>query len=376
MNVVIVNCFDTYETRAEMVYNYFENNGDKVTVVASDFCHIHKTYRKDKKEDHVFVHVKEYRKNLSFARMKSHYLFAKNAFDEVEKLYPDLLYVFIPANSLVKEAAIYKKKYKNVKLIFDVIDLWPETMTMGKIKNMFPFTYWRNLRDKHIVNADYVITECDLFRDKLIEKVDNEKISTLYFAAKELPPEIRICEVPSDESMSLGYLGSINNIIDIDTISEIIESIKKPVELHIIGDGEKRDELIERAEKAGARVYYYGKVYDDNEKFKILSMCHFGLNIMKDTVCVGLTMKSVEYFRYSIPIINNIDGDTWKLVQCENLGINFRSKNNLLEKLESFDYLVSKEKIKLFFRENLSETRFNEQIKDIVEKVLLADTKI
>jgi hypothetical protein len=47
----------------------------------------------------------------------------------------------------------------------------------------------------------------------------------------------------------------------------------------------------------------------------------FGLNIMKDAVCVGLTMKSVEYFRYGLPIINNIPADTRNMVLNEGVGV-------------------------------------------------------
>ena len=61
---------------------------------------------------------------------------------------------------------------------------------------------------------------------------------------------------------------------------------------------------------AGAEVFYHGKVFDSKEKNRIFETCHYGLNIMKDSVFVGLTMKSMDYFE-GLPIINNIQGDTW-----------------------------------------------------------------
>ena len=42
MNVAIINCFDTYEQRVDLVYNFFINRGDIVRIYASDY----KTYRK------------------------------------------------------------------------------------------------------------------------------------------------------------------------------------------------------------------------------------------------------------------------------------------------------------------------------------------
>lgn len=52
--------------------------------------------------------------------------------------------------------------------------------------------------------------------------------------------------------------------------------------------------------------------------------CHYGLNIMKEDVRVGLTMKSVEYFAAGLPLINNIKGDTWDFVEMEEVGVNFK----------------------------------------------------
>ena len=39
MKVVIVNCFETYENRVELLKTYFENTGNTVTVYTADYCH-------------------------------------------------------------------------------------------------------------------------------------------------------------------------------------------------------------------------------------------------------------------------------------------------------------------------------------------------
>ena len=44
--------------------------------------------------------------------------------------------------------------------------------------------------------------------------------------------------------------------------------------------------------------------------------------MMKSNVCVGLTMKSVEYLAFGLPILNTIRGDTWDLVEKEKVGYN------------------------------------------------------
>jgi len=54
MKAVIVNCFDTYEDRVDLVHKFFKGKGYKVTVVQSDFRHFKKVYRKEPKEDFRF----------------------------------------------------------------------------------------------------------------------------------------------------------------------------------------------------------------------------------------------------------------------------------------------------------------------------------
>ena len=53
--------------------------------------------------------------------------------------------------------------------------------------------------------------------------------------------------------------------------------------------------------------------------------------MMKSTVEVGLTMKSVSYFQLGLPIINNIKGDTWNLIKEYDAGINIVENQNIFE---------------------------------------------
>ncbi|HFM6525006.1 TPA: hypothetical protein ACG854_002936, partial [Enterococcus faecium] len=56
-----------------------------------------------------------------------------------------------------------------------------------------------------------------------------------------------------------------------------------------------------------------------------LDKCHFGLNLFKSNTIIGLSMKSIEYFRFGLPIISNLSGDTKEIVKRYNVGINYNS---------------------------------------------------
>ncbi|SHM12964.1 glycosyltransferase [Ruminococcus flavefaciens] len=369
MNICIVNCFDTYEHRVDLLRDAFTSQGHKAIVLASDYKHIDKKRRTEKKNGYIFFHVEAYNKNLSVQRMKSHSHFSRDVTNYIERNIEkiDLIWALIPPNSLVRDLSRIKRNNPKVKLIFDLIDLWPETMPIGKAKSFFPFTYWRDLRNKYLKVADYIVTECNLYRKKLKSFLNGMKVETLYLARPyiEYVPNLHM----PDDKISLCYLGSINNIIDIDTIVDIVEQCQKnkPVELHIIGDGENRDSLITKVKATGAEVIYHGKIYSREEKQYILDGCHYGLNIMKDSVCVGLTMKSMDYFEFGLPIINNIHGDTWDIIKRNKCGINY-DNHFFLEELSAYNG-ERRNNARKFFKILLTTDAFNRKLFKIIKIV-------
>lgn len=326
MKVVVINCFDIFEQRAAVVAENFIRLGHDVTVIESDFSHTYKQTA-EIKNDHVLIKTRPYTRNLSVARLLSHHYFSRDTFKQVEQLQPELVYALIPPNSLAKAAHAYKKKHSEVKLILDILDLWPETLPVGSIKQMFPFTLWRNIRDLHVNNADMVITECNLYQEILANVLRDRTTKTLYLAKSAEP----ILSTPALDSTSiqLAYLGSINNIIDIPMIVKLTKAIDsvKPVTVHIIGSGENKDTLLNELKKNSIQTEYVGIEYDETKKQAIFDHCHFGLNIMKESVVVGLTIKSIDYFYAGLPILNTIKSDTKQLVSENQIGFNVTEDN-------------------------------------------------
>lgn len=363
MKAVIVNCFDTYGDRVELLRKTLVEKGFSVEVFTSDYKHIEKIYINELREGYRYFHAQPYTKNLSMERLKSHQMLSREVFSYLDKNGNDidLLWVLLPPNTFAKDAAEIKRKHKNIKLIFDLIDLWPETMPIPVVKNLWPITVWGKIRDDNLNTADYIVTECDLYQKVLNLKQYGVPFATLYLAKEKSTQEIRS---PQDDGrLSLCYLGSINNIIDIDAICSIIRQAEKkyPVDLHIIGDGEKREELISRTKLSSARVFYHGKIYDEKGKQDIFNQCHYGLNIMKKSVCVGLTMKSLDYLSGGLPIINNIKGDTWDSVEKYSIGINYP------EEIILKDNEKIRRRVSIYFDTFLSRFAFEKSVSQIIE---------
>lgn len=363
MRAVIVSSSYSYLERVELLKEYYESVGYDTTVLLTDFIHSSKSYADWEKEGHILIPTKPYQKNISVARLYSHHKFAKDVAKHLEQLDVDLLHVLLPANSLTKVAGTYKEKHPDTTLCLDVIDLWPETMPISKWKTAYPFECWRKLRDDYLEQADRVYCECELFQ-KVLGREGDERFRTLYWIKTE--KTVSECPKLHKDELHLCYLGSINNVIDIDYIVRMCECLsrKMKVVLHIVGDGEKREELVKRVGAIKAEVRYHGLVYEPEKKQAIFDECQFGLNIMKSSVCVGLTMKSLDYFQAGLPIINNIEGDTKAFIA--EYGIGFHGYEELAERLPQLkteDYLSMRENVKRLYQDKFTKEVFQQVLR-------------
>ena len=328
--VIVVNSSSTFEYRVNLFRKVMEERGWEVLIIGSDYDHIKKCKRsKPDDEQVIYLPTLPYKKNISMARIRSHFQFSNDAFNKIKDMDADLLYIVVPPNSQSGIAKKYKARHPKVKVIMDVIDLWPESFPSSHSES-FPFTLWAGVRNRNLKFADIVITECDLYHQYL-NKFCRHELQTIYWAHKEeLPEETEYIEQavssanPSVDKWVLGYLGSVNNIIDIDKICSVVGLLKaeRQVDVHIIGAGERMDEFVSALKDAGANVINHGAVYDLKQKVDILSQCHFGINIMKSTVRVGMSMKSVDYLQYGVPVLNGIPGDMEEIVASYHCGIN------------------------------------------------------
>ena len=98
-----------------------------------------------------------------------------------------------------------------------------------------------------------------------------------------------------------------------------------------------------------------------------MSKCHFGLNIMKESVCVGLTTKSIDYFSCGLPIINNIKGDTWNIVEKYNVGINVKEVSTFANEYEKINIYEMKENVEKVYNRYFTINAFKRCLLECLE---------
>ena len=313
-----------YNVRTGKFVNDYVKKGYDVIYVTSDFDHMtKKRYCFNEYKNSKQLHVISYKKNLSISRILSHLMFSYKTFYMLLACKPELVYVEVPNNSLVKSSAKYKK-INNAEIIVDVFDMWPESMPV-KTKNMivnWGFDIWRNFRNKNLKFADQIWIECDYYRELLSAQKIKLPMETKYLKLKNAETSIEM--KVSEEEIDLCYLGSINNIIDISLIEKIVSEFakNKRTRIHIIGDGERKDEFLDILKKNSIEIIDHGKVYEIDKLQEIFDQCWFGINVLREDLAIGITMKSISYFRGGLPIINTVQGDTSRFVEECNIGIN------------------------------------------------------
>lgn len=364
MKVVIATCFESNEERLRFVYETCQNRGYKVKAYTSDFSHIRKEKRNNIPLSFAALNTMPYTRNLSLRRMLSHYYFSKDLFVEIEKDEPDLIWLMAPANSLIKEANNYKKKHPNVKLIIDIIDMWPESLPFKINKETIPFVWWKNIRKNNIDCCDLLVTECDLYQNVLKNEYHGH-IETIRWArdSRAIEPDIQA----EDDILSLIYIGSINNIIDAEMIANIIKKINMPVKLHVVGEGENTKNFLDTVGKVST-LDYHGPVRDEDKKSEIFENCHAGINVYKEGLFIGLTVKCIDYFQHGLPIINNIKGDTWDLVKKYDAGVNI-DKGTIIDGQRLIEMRKNTQNVLNLYNENLTKEIFTQKCLKAIDEV-------
>jgi glycosyltransferase involved in cell wall biosynthesis len=369
------------QSRPYLAYKYFSNRYD-TKVLYSEFSHRHKQYKEIKGEDFIPVKTFSYKRNISLVRILSHISFGLKIIKKIKKIDPDLIYVTVPPNISSFISSLYAE-FKNKKLILDIVDIWPEALPFPKkIKKIQKYSYgiiWKELRNYAVRHSDYVLTESDYYINKL--KLNNKKNCKRIYLSKIIKEnninEINSLKLVNKDEINIGYLGSISSIYDFESLVKLLKLLnasEKKVKLEIIGDGEKKEWLLEQLNKNNIKFNYHGLIFDENVKQQIFKNCDFGFNGFKDDTEVSLSYKSIDYLSYGLPLINSAKHDSWNLVNEHNIGINYDSKNinQLFENvisLNSSEINAMKKNAKDIFNQLFNWENYTKQMDQVMSEI-------
>ena len=367
----IFDVHDDCDVRLNYVKKVLEDNGYETDIYLPDFDHYAKKYRTSLKPCIHYLHILPYKSNFSYARIRSFSKFAHDCMETAKEKHYDLVYAIIPPNSMVREFSKLKEANPSMTLIYEIKDMWPETFPSRKLSKALalPFSLWRSIRNQTLDKGDILITECNLFQDILKKQTGIDRFHTIYLCNQQIMTEPVVPAKP----LNFVYLGSINHVIDIERICSFMKVMNtlEPCHLEIIGDGDSREEFLKLLDENKVDCTFHGLVFEEDKKIEILSHCHYGLNTFKDTACVGLTMKSLDYMAYDLPLINTIHGDTERIVEEENIGFNLNDIEKTAHDIHSCSdtaYLNMKKNVIAVHEKYFSIDVFTRKLEDILPK--------
>lgn len=325
-SAIVISAYDYYDVRAKYFVEFLEGEGYEVDYLIASFNHYTKGKQK-KREGATLIKTIGYKRNVSAKRLLSCLMFSAGVNRKIIKEKPQVVYSIIPPNSICLFTGKTKQKL-GYRLILDIIDSWPESFSFNnkalKLLSLPFFCIWRNMRNSYITLADTVI---GVSETALGVVPPGEYKRMLLYPMPRRNAEIDLSAFKNTETIKFCYLGGINKLLNMDRIVGLLSAINKNrrAELHIIGNGEKKPEFIDRLTSEGVAVVDHGEIYKWEEKFKIYSACSFGINVPKSEAKVTMSLKGAEYFCASLPVINEAFGDTEKLVKQYKAGINTRN---------------------------------------------------
>lgn len=312
----------------------FKTLGHDVVLFASTFNHSTKSPRRIDSENPSFsegirlvvVPALPYRRNISFARVRSHLHYA-NAFEKVaEELVssgeikrPSLVVAAVPTICAARSAKHLADKY-GAKFVLDVQDAWPETFYrilprfMRRFGRIFFYPLHRAVA-KLYRSAD-LVTGVSLDY-KALSKRDDFYLAPLGVS----------CQINAERKATQGkikrliYAGSLGRGYALETVIEALK-LDDELTLEIAGEGEKKNSLKKLAEKSGVlnRVNFHGWI-GENELLSLLSQGDAGIIPMRDDSLVALPNKLFDYLAASLPVISSLHGECGEFLQREKSGV-------------------------------------------------------
>lgn len=325
MDVVIISNYwhfpiEKASSRYHTIATLAVEQGLSVEVVTSQFYHTKKEKRdianiiKDISYKATLLNEGSYQKNVSIKRLASHKRFAKNVVNYLSRRKkPDVIYLFVPPAGLAKRVVNYAKKH-NIRIVIDVLDLWPEAFEMFLPTAIAKFLLYPMKRAVEYAykNADEIVAVSKTYVQRAVKCNPHKNIGHSVFIGTDIGYFDKIAKhAPSLRGkvrpITMTYIGMLGHSYDLcgvmDAMRLLIDKGNDDVELLIMGDGPMKENFENYAKKYNLPVRFTGRLSYD-EMVKKLVRCDIGLNVLVGKAAQSIINKQADYVSAGIPVIN------------------------------------------------------------------------
>lgn len=239
----------------------------------------------------------------------------------------DLIYVFEVSPITVALPAIKLKKKKNIPIIMNVQDLWPENIiAVTGINNSVINFFLDKLVNYIYRNTDLILSASPAFIDKIQERVEN-KSKVKYWPQYSVVGKNNkfINSIFDSQKFNIVFTGNIGEAQGLDIVVNSAKELKNTnIIFHLVGDGRNKTYLEEDVKKYNLidKIIFYGQV-TETEIPKFLMSADMALLILNPNPIFDMTLpaKLQTYLACGCSILGCVQGVSKKIIDDNQLGL-------------------------------------------------------
>jgi glycosyltransferase involved in cell wall biosynthesis len=307
--------------------NQLESEGFETLFFTTDFEHQRKLWIKNAPKDYILLKsFISYKKNVSISRLINHFLISISLYISFKKqeVKPNYIIVSYPTIWLSLFSLIYGK-INNIKVIVDVRDKWPDIFVLNPLLYilMWPLFIIKKIIFKY---ADKLIAISPGYYNWALPNIENCQESIIPLSLPEVLKQNR--SISLNKPINFIFVGTLGTTYNLEMLLTIHDALLKEnisFKIFVCGDGPKKTWLENNVSKRhNIEIFGWLNKYELDEKLK---NAHFGLMLYSDSAPQGWPNKLIEYMANGLPIINNLVGESWELIEKQQVGININSND-------------------------------------------------
>ena len=242
----------------------------------------------------------------------------------------DVIYAYHPPLT-VGIAAICIKFFRRIPIVYDIQDMWPDTLkATGMLNNDNILNFiglWCKLVYRYV---DHIVVLCPGFKNKLIERgVPEKKINIIYNWCDERGlTQAQTAKIEYQQLMqakfNIVFAGNMGKAQSLDTILEVAKKFQdiQDIQFCFMGGGTETERLKNRSIAENISNVVFIPRMPMAEVWSVLEISDLLLvHLKKDPLFeITLPSKTQAYMAIGKPILMAVQGDAAKLVQRAECG--------------------------------------------------------
>jgi glycosyltransferase involved in cell wall biosynthesis len=265
-------------------------------------------------------------------------------------------------------AIVYKKRM-HVKILLYCLDLWPDSLIAGGIKESSAiYNLFLKISRYIYRSADRILITSSMFKDYFENNLSMSSANIKHLPQYAEDIYTTNTDIKKDENYHFVFAGNIGEMQSVETIIRAAGELRNEenISFHIVGDGSALENCKKLASNLDLQnVTFYGRRPID-EMPRFYTLADAMLVTLKDNITLSYTLpgKVQSYMAAGKPILASINGETRRVIEEAGCGLCCNAEDHLklaemIMKFSKYDSKVEMgQRSKDYYFENYSKEKF------------------